>query len=160
YHALIPVLRTVLGVVDDMAAAEQHQAIRARLGVIDSRLAADAPLLAQLLGVPLETESLPALDPAAQRRRLQLACLQVLVSQATETPLCLLVEDGHWLAPSSHEVLDLMVAALARRPIMVLCTARPGFRHTWADSTAFHQVTIDPLATEETDGLLRPYETS
>jgi predicted ATPase len=97
--------------------------------------ASDAPLLAQLLGVPLETEPLPALEPEAQRRRLQLACLQVLVQQAADTPLCLLVEDGHWLDPSSQEMLDLLVAALTRRPIMVLCTTRPGFRHAWADST-------------------------
>jgi predicted ATPase len=75
--------------------------------------------------------------------------------ECRDTPLCLLVEDGHWLEPSSHEVLDLLAAALARRPIMLLCTTRPGFRHAWADSTAFHEVAIDPLATEETEALLR-----
>jgi predicted ATPase len=75
----------------------------------------------------------------------------VQVQQAADTPLCLLVEDSHWLDPSSQEVLDLLVTALARRPIMVLCTARPGFRHAWADSTSFHQVAIEPLAVEEMD---------
>jgi tetratricopeptide (TPR) repeat protein len=162
YHAIIPLLRTVPGVVEATASSEQHQAIHTRLGAIDSGLASDASLLAQLLGVPLETEPLPVLAPEAQRRRLQLACLQVLVQQAADTPLCLLVEDSHWLDPSSQEVLDLLVAALARRPIMVLCTARPGFRHAWADSTYFHQVAVEPLAAEETDALLRdllrPYE--
>jgi predicted ATPase len=47
---------------------------------------------------------------------------------------------------------------------MVLCTARPGFRHPWADYTYFHQVAIAPLAAEEISALLRdllqPYEAS
>jgi predicted ATPase len=64
------------------------------------------------------------------------------------------VEDGHWLDPSSQELLDLLVAALARRRIFVLCTARPGFRHSWTDYTYFHQVAVAPLADADTTALL------
>jgi predicted ATPase/DNA-binding winged helix-turn-helix (wHTH) protein/class 3 adenylate cyclase len=161
YHAVIPLLRTVLGVVDTAPPARQCQAIRTHLTAIDPALAADTPLLALLLGVPVTAEELPALAPEAQRRRLQHACCQVLLAQATDAPLCLLVEDGHWLDPSSQKLLDLLVAALARRPILLLCTTRPGFRHTWTDSTYFHQVAVAPLEVAETAAvvcdLLRPY---
>ena len=37
----------------------------------------------------------------------------------------------------------------------MLCTARPGFRHPWADYTFFHQVAIEPLTAKETNALLR-----
>src|SRR4029453_19110180 len=97
YHAILPLLRTMLGVVDTAPPIQQLQAIRTRLAAIAASLAADTPLLAHLRGVPLEMESLPALTPDAQRRRLQQVCLQVLLHQATATPLGLLVEDGHWL---------------------------------------------------------------
>jgi class 3 adenylate cyclase len=164
YHAILPLLRTMLGVVDTAPPIQQLQAIRTRLAAIAASLAADTPLLAHLLGVPLEMESLPALTPDAQRRRLQQVCLQVLLHQATATPLGLLVEDGHWLDPSSQELLDLLVVTLARRSILVLCTARPGFRPPWADYTYFHQMAIAPLAAEETyallGDLLRPYDVS
>jgi hypothetical protein len=164
YHAVMPLLRTVLGVVDTETPTQQRQAIRTRLATLSPTLAPDALLLAHMLGVPLETEPLPVLAPDVQRQRLQHACLQVLVQQAITTPLCLLVEDGHWLDPSSQELLDLLIAALARRPIMVLCTTRPGFRHPWADYTYFHQMAIAPLAAEEISALLRdllqPYEAS
>jgi tetratricopeptide (TPR) repeat protein len=79
------------------------------------RLGGRHPLLALLLGVPVTAEELPALAPEAQRRRLQHACCQVLLQWAADAPLCLLVEDGHWLDPSSQELLDLLVAALARQ---------------------------------------------
>jgi predicted ATPase len=162
YHAFIPLLRTLLGVVETEPPAQQHQAIRAYLAAIDPSLAADASLMARLLGVPLAPEELPSLTPEAQRWRLQHASCQVLVQQATDIPLCLLVEDCHWLDPSSQELLDLLVAMLARHPILVLCTARPGFCHVWADYTYFRQVPVEPLAATEIDALLRdllrPYE--
>jgi predicted ATPase len=92
------------------------------------------------------------------------ACFQLFLQQATTTPLCLLVEDGHWLDPSSQELLDMLVASLARRPLLVLCTARPGFRHTWADYTYFHRITVEPLTAAETMTLVRdilhPYDAS
>jgi predicted ATPase len=155
YHAVIPLLRTVLGVVDTAPPAQQRQAIHTRLAALDAVLAADTPLLALLLGIPVPAEELPALAPEAQRRRLQHACCQMLLQQATDAPLCLLVEDGHWLDPSSQELLDRLVAALARRPILLLCTARPGWRHTWTDSTYYHQVAVAPLAVAEIAALLR-----
>jgi DNA-binding winged helix-turn-helix (wHTH) protein/class 3 adenylate cyclase len=155
YHAVIPLLRTVLSVADTAPPMQQRQAIRTHLATIDPALAADTPLLALLLGIPAPAAELPALDPEAQRRRLQHACCQVLLQQATDVPLCLLVEDGHWLDPSSQELLDHLIAALARRPILLLCTARPGFRHAWTDYTYFHQMAIAPLAAAETAALLR-----
>ncbi|HEY7495947.1 MAG TPA: AAA family ATPase, partial [Candidatus Tectomicrobia bacterium] len=155
YQAVIPLLRTVLGMADTASPTRQLQAIRTHLAATDAALVADTPLLALLLGISVPAEELPALAPEAQRRRLQHACCQVLLQQATNAPLCLLVEDGHWLDPSSQELLDLLVTALARRPILLLCTARPGFRHAWTDYTYFHQVAVAPLGATETVALLR-----
>ena len=155
YHAVIPLLRTVLGVADTASPTQQRQAIHTHLAALDPALAADTPLLVLLLGVSVTAAELPALDPEVQRRRLQHACCQVLLQQATDAPLCLLVEDGHWLDPSSQELLDLLVAALARRPILLLCTARPGFRHPWTDYTYFHQMAVAPLGAAETAALVR-----
>ena len=164
YQAVIPLLRTVFGVMETADPAHQHQAIQTRLAALTPSLTEDAPLLARLLGVPLAPEALPALSPEAQRRRLQQACLQGLMQQAADSPLGLLVEDGHWLDPSSLELLDLLVASLARRAIVVVCTARPGFQPGWSAYAHFHQVAVEPLAVEETDAmvhdLLRPYAAS
>jgi predicted ATPase len=140
------------------------QAIQTRLAALTPPLTEDAPLLAQLLVIPLAPEELPVLSPEARRRRLQHVCLQGLMQQAADSPLGLLVEDGHWLDPSSQDLLDLLVASLARRAMVVLCTARPDFQPGWSAYAYFHQVAIEPLAVEETDALvrdlLRPHEAS
>src|SRR5206468_9298075 len=109
-------------------------------------LTADAPLLAQLLGIPLEADALPPLPPEEQKRRLQHAGVQVLLQQAAEEPLCLLIEDLHWLDPSSQELLNLLVTAVAGQPVLVLGTARPGWRDAWSDHTYYHRLTVAPLS--------------
>ena len=74
------------------------------------------------------------------------------------------IEDLHWLDPSSQEVLDLLLAALVRLPILLLSTARPGFHDTWDDLTYYHRLTVEPLTDEHTDALIhdyfRPYDAS
>jgi predicted ATPase len=68
----------------------------------------------------VDAEALPSLSPEAWKRRLQGVCQQLIVSQAAEQPLCLLIEDGHWLDGSSQELLDLLVLSLVSQPILLL----------------------------------------
>jgi class 3 adenylate cyclase/DNA-binding winged helix-turn-helix (wHTH) protein/tetratricopeptide (TPR) repeat protein len=157
YHAFIPLLRALLQVSGDAAPPGQHQHISTRLHALHPQLAKDEPLLSHLLGIPPDAEPLPRLSPEAWKRRLQHVCQQVILQQAAERPLCLLIEDGHWLDSSSQELLDLLVLSLVSQPILLLVTARPGFRHTWDDLTSFHRLTVDPLAAIHTDALIRHY---
>ena len=120
-------------------------------------MAQDEPLLSQLLGISLDAEPPPNFSPEAWKRRLQHMCQQLILAQTVERPLCLLIEDGHWLDSSSRELLDQLVLSLLNRPILLLVTARPGFRHTWDDLSYFHRLTVEPLAEAHTDALIRQY---
>ncbi|MGE3537546.1 MAG: AAA family ATPase [Candidatus Tectimicrobiota bacterium] len=146
YHALLPLLRTAVGLADGDPPQQQRQTLQACLAAAQPPLTADEPLLAHLLGVPLEPDHLPPLPPEEQQRRLQHACLQVVLQHAAAQPLCLLIEDLHWLDPSSQALLDLLVTAVAGQPVLVLGTARPGFRDPWTDHTYYHRLTVAPLS--------------
>lgn len=155
YHAIIPLLRSVLEISDNDLLPRQRQHVRARLAAIQPLLADDEPLLAHLLGISVVPPQLPPLPPEEQKQRLQHICLQVIVRHTSTKPLCLLIEDLHWLDRSSQELLDRLVAALARLPILLLGTARPGFHHAWSDYTYFHRLNLEPLAEAHTDTLVR-----
>ncbi len=155
YHAVAPLLRCLLNIEMYQTPTQQRLQIRDALKAIDPALADDAPLLADMLNVSLGPEVIPVLAPAAQRRRLQHVCLQILYQQALNSPLCVLVEDGHWLDQSSQELFDQLVIALAHRPILFLCTARSGFRHAWADQGFYDQMGIAPLSVASADALIR-----
>lgn len=57
--------------------------------------------------------------PDVRKQRLQDACIQLILQTAAHHPVCLLVEDGHWLDPSSLEVLDGLVMAMAAQPFLL-----------------------------------------
>ena len=69
------------------------------------------------------------MTPAQQRARTMQALTGLLVEQARDKPLLLVYEDLHWIDPTSLELLDLLLDAIADQPIMILATARPTFEY-------------------------------
>jgi class 3 adenylate cyclase/adenylylsulfate kinase-like enzyme len=97
-----------------------------RQGVEDITQA--APLVAALLGV--ETgDRYPPLDLTPQQRRTR--TLQALVDQlaglAGNRPVLLVLEDAHWIDPTTLELMELSLDRIADYPVFVLITARPSF---------------------------------
>ena len=105
YHAFIPLLHSLLGLTGSAEPWQQRQQICTQLAAIEPALAHAEPLMAHLLGIPLESDQLTPVTPAEQRC-LQRACQQVIVQQATAKPCCFLVEDVQWLDSGSQELLD------------------------------------------------------
>ncbi|MEE8187877.1 MAG: adenylate/guanylate cyclase domain-containing protein [Kiloniellales bacterium] len=89
------------------------------------------PLLAALLSLP--TERYPPLDMTPQRQKLQ--TIAVLVAQIEELarrqPVLLLVEDVHWIDPSSLETFGAVVDRSQELAALVVMTHRPEFESPW-----------------------------
>ena len=69
-------------------------------------------LTAALLGIPAEGRYAgSALGPQGRKVRLQEIWLQQLVGLAARRPVLMLLEDAHWIDPSSIEQFDLVVDA-------------------------------------------------
>ncbi len=83
----------------------------------------DLEALARLLTVSGGPE---AAAPGGEARPVGDLLLDVLLAQVEPGPLCLLVDDAHWLDPSSIEVLRRLRQACAGRPLMVLLGERSG----------------------------------
>jgi predicted ATPase len=44
---------------------------------------------------------------------------------AKEQPLCIVLEDTHWIDPLSQDLLDLLARSIAQAPVLLLFTERP-----------------------------------
>ncbi|MGJ6967717.1 AAA family ATPase [Streptosporangium sp. G11] len=62
--------------------------------------------------------------PAPERLLISLAVLGLLEEATTQQPLLLVVEDMHWLDPSTAEVVRFLARRLSGAPIMLLVTVR------------------------------------
>jgi tetratricopeptide (TPR) repeat protein len=90
-------------------------------------------VLATLLGIPTG-ERYPALDTSSPSfKRRTLGGLVALIERMTNhRPVLLVVEDAHWIDPSTLEFLRLVVERKTSARLMVILTARPEFSADWA----------------------------
>ena len=102
------------------------------LAVEDARAA--APLVADLLAVPVPTGRYPPLDlsPQQKKERTFQALLDQLAGLAARGPALALYEDVHWADPTTLELLGRVVERAQRLPVLVLVTFRPEFVPPWA----------------------------
>ncbi|MFL5001779.1 MAG: AAA family ATPase [Xanthobacteraceae bacterium] len=106
------------------------------------------PLLAALLSIPVEGHYAPLeLTPQQQKNRTFGAVLDLLEAQAEVQPIVLVVEDVHWIDPTSLELLGRIRDRAQRLPILAILLFRPGFSLGWGDQphvTSMTIVRLDP----------------
>jgi tetratricopeptide (TPR) repeat protein len=112
-----------------------------------------APAILDLLNLLPSTDEFYRLERSQRRQRTHEAITQVLLGASVTRPLCLLVEDLHWIDTESQTVLDELVRAIASSRVLLLVSYRPGYQHTWR-TTCYTQVRLDPLPMEAATALL------
>jgi predicted ATPase len=138
YHqqsALYPVidhLHRLLRWHQDDPPAEKLRTLEAMLASSGMALAEAVPLLAPLLSLPLPA-SYPPLTLAPQRQRQQTLGLLLawLHTEARRQPMLCVVEDLHWVDPSTLELLSLLIDQSTRARLCLVLTARPEFLPPW-----------------------------
>jgi class 3 adenylate cyclase len=91
-------------------------------------LAEAVPLFAALLSLPLPAEYAPlTLAPEQQKQQLLHALLTILLRIAAQQPVLFVMEDLHWVDPSTLEFLSLLVDQGPTARILALWTFRPDF---------------------------------
>jgi hypothetical protein len=91
-------------------------------------LAEAVPLFATLLSLPLPAEYAPlTVSPEQQKQRTLHALRTILLRIAAQQPLLFVMEDLHWVDPSTLELLSLLVDQGPTARILALWTFRPDF---------------------------------
>ena len=114
-----------------------------------------APLLGALLSLPVEERYPPlVLSPEARRKRTLAAILALLGAMADRHPLVLVIEDLHWIDPSTLDLLDLLLRELPVLPLLLVATFRPELTPPWHHQTAVTQLRLGGLSTIHTEQLI------
>ena len=92
----------------------------------------DLPLFTNLLSLPLPAgKTAPAIPPHALRRKTLAALCQWVFRLARLQPTVLVVEDLHWIDPSTLDFLGLVGEQMASERLLLLLTFRPSFQPPW-----------------------------
>jgi class 3 adenylate cyclase/predicted ATPase len=150
YHrnsALYPLLRPLeRAVPPDGAPAERRARLDAELercGLAQDGIAA---LLAELLAIPSGEAPSSGEESAQRRKRRTLDALQTwLVAQGEGRPLLVVVEDVHWIDPSTLELLGRFFAPEPLEGVLLLVTHRDEFVPPWPHRSFVHRLALDHL---------------
>src|SRR5207244_4231587 len=109
-------------------------------------LAETVPLFASLLSLPLGTDYAPlTVSPEQQKQRTLQALLTILLRIAAQQPLLFVMEDLHWVDPTTVEFLSLLVDQGPTARILALFTLRPDFSPPWTGRAHLTQITLNRL---------------
>ena len=112
------------------------------------------PLMADLLSLPLpERFPPPPSSPDARRQRTLDFLVTWLIGLAEARPVVLVVEDLHWIDPSTLEFLGLLLEQASDARILVVLTHRPGFESPWRRRTNVDHLTLNRLTREQSAAL-------
>ena len=109
-------------------------------------LAEAVPLFASLLSLPLSADYAPlAVSPEQQKQKTLHGLLTILLRIAAQQPVLFVMEDLHWVDPSTLELLGLLVDQGPTARILALLTFRPDFSPPWTGRAHVTQVTLNRL---------------
>ncbi|MEM7026204.1 MAG: AAA family ATPase, partial [Pseudomonadota bacterium] len=105
-----------------------------------------APLIADLLGLdgaarygPLE------LTPQAQRARTLAALADQLLKLAKPQPVLMILEDAHWVDPTTLELVEQYLDRIADARVLILLTSRPDNQPTLASHPHMTRLSLNRL---------------
>ncbi len=139
YHtnsALYPIveqIRRVAGFEEADDARGKLERLETSLHLAFENVSDVAPLFAALLSIDVgDRYPISHLSGEALKE----AILKALVSQffalSAKQPLLLIVEDAHWIDPTTQDLLNLLLPGIADKRIMAAITYRPDYRPQWS----------------------------
>jgi len=149
YHPVIRALEAAVGgpaISPDLILWRLGQ----RMNVPAEDLAAQAPYLAQLMdrrGDP--TSQFPGMSADQVKQDTMEAMVALIERASRDRPVLLLMEDIHWIDPTSEELLGLLIERVARLPVLVLATYRPEYQARWVGLPHVTLLTLNRLSGEQ-----------
>ena len=161
YHtgsALFPATQhftSAAGFTDEDTVGQKLDKLEALLDQAVDNVAEVAPLLAKMLSLPADRYGPLDLTPQQLRTRTLQALLGQLLGLARQRPVLLILEDMHWIDPTTLELLQLAVDAIGAARVLVLATTRPLALPGFGSHSHVTRLTLKRLGREPTSAIIK-----
>lgn len=114
------------------------------------------PYLAALLGIDVsERFGTSNLSPQDFRARTLESAIAVIERMSEGNPVLMVVEDAHWIDPTTLELLSTLVNRLREKRILLVIAFRPEFQAPWGTEGHVTTCTLNHLSRKESAALVR-----
>lgn len=161
YHAdsaLYPAIQQ-LGHAAGFAADDDSERRLDKLEMLLRRASDDvgaaAPLLAALLGIDATARyGALTLTPPQRRSRTLATLVDQFASLAGRKPMLWVIEDAHWIDPTTLELIELALDRVQGTRVLLLITARPTFVASFASHPVVTRLALNRLARAATQAIV------
>jgi class 3 adenylate cyclase/tetratricopeptide (TPR) repeat protein len=125
------------------------------LGRLGIALEATMPYLLRLLSV--NTTQWPEPDgttPMVRKARGFAALNAIAHAEAKLSPLVLIVEDAHWIDPTTLEFFEQLLYNVRDLPVLIMINARPDFRLQWQDQGNITSIVLQKIGRAEIESII------
>ncbi len=132
FYPIIAHLERTAGFERDDGVDTKLDKLEALLALESDQLSTIAPLIAALLSLSIDRYPPRMLSPQKQKELTMTALADQVIWLAQSHPVLMIVEDVHWIDPSTMDLLNLMPERVRGAPVLILLTYRPEFAAPWA----------------------------
>jgi class 3 adenylate cyclase/tetratricopeptide (TPR) repeat protein len=134
-HPVVQHLRSRLGHAEDwVAPSEQADALQTLLDRLEVPQEPALSLISTLMDLPPRSNETDLPEGIELRRELLMQALrEVVIRGEGRRPLLMVIEDLQWADPTTLELVGSLPGQDPVRPVMMVCTARPGFGFPWGN---------------------------
>jgi class 3 adenylate cyclase/tetratricopeptide (TPR) repeat protein len=161
YHAdsaLYPVIQQLIrasGFIDDDSPERRLERLETLLLMATDDIREAAPLAAALIGLDGSSRyGALTLTPQHRRRRTLEVLIDQVVGLARRKPLLWLIEDAHWIDPTTLELIELALDRVQGVRALVLITARPTFIASFASHPVVTRLALNRLGRVATQSIV------
>ncbi|MCE9521879.1 MAG: AAA family ATPase, partial [Alphaproteobacteria bacterium] len=162
YHtdsALFPAIQYLThaaGIVPNDTQAQRLEKLAVLLSQHTTAPQEDIALIAALLGLDGSGRFGPLnLSPQQHRFRTLQAIVNHVVALSKSKPVLFLLEDAHWIDPTTRDLIDQSIADFATARVLLLITTRPGPAHSFAGRAVLTQLVLSRLTRDDVAGIAR-----
>ncbi len=154
-YPVITYLRQAAGLAgEDSVSTQRHKldALMADSGLNDRVTVA---LLADLLSIRGDEQDQPANVSPDKRKDMTLeALVQYVQRLADHSPVLLIVEDAHWLDPTTLGLMTRVIDRIRQMRVLMLIAFRPDFKPVWAEYSHVTFLTLNRLPRRQSAELI------
>ncbi|MET0794450.1 MAG: adenylate/guanylate cyclase domain-containing protein [Polyangiaceae bacterium] len=114
-----------------------------------------AALLANLLGIDASARyGNVDLSPEQRRNQTLAALVDQLIGLAGRQPVLFVLEDAHWVDPTTLELVELALDGVGPARVLMLITARPTFNHGFGGHPIVTRLALNRLGRTQTAAII------
>jgi class 3 adenylate cyclase/predicted ATPase len=156
FYPIIDVLeRDVLALKPEEDELEKLRKLEKFFSQYDVNFEEVIPIFASLLSIPVGASyKPPAMAPERRKQKIIETIFTVLLESAYRQPVLFIIEDLHWIDPSSLELISHFIDQKPANRILTLLTFRPEFIPPWGLRSHLTPVSLSSLSGKQTEEII------